>query len=121
MPDSATRESTIQKLANKVPEITIFFWIIKILCTTVGETFADYINPFSLPLRQAIEAGAYSLSSPQGLAAINAEVTRQAAMLAYLQDFRLMMWVTLAAVPLVFLLRPPTGRPGANEVLTVVD
>ena len=83
--------------------------------------FADYINPFSLPLRQAIEAGAYSLSSPQGLAAINAEVTRQAAMLAYLQDFRLMMWVTLAAVPLVFLLRPPTGRPGANEVLTVVD
>ncbi|MBP6763218.1 MAG: EmrB/QacA family drug resistance transporter, partial [Thauera sp.] len=84
-------------------------------------TFADYINPFSLPLRQAIEAGAYSLSSPQGLAAINAEVTRQAAMLAYLQDFRLMMWVTLAAVPLVFLLRPPTGRTGANEVLTVVD
>ena len=83
--------------------------------------FADYINPFSLPLRQAIEAGAYSLGTPQGLAAINAEVTRQAAMLAYLQDFRLMMWVTLAAVPLVFLLRPPTGRPGANEVLTVVD
>ena len=49
MPDSATRESTIQKLANKVPEITIFFWIIKILCTTVGETFADYIN-FNLNL-----------------------------------------------------------------------
>jgi uncharacterized membrane-anchored protein len=29
---------------NKVPEVTIFFWIIKILCTTVGETFADYVN-----------------------------------------------------------------------------
>lgn len=28
---------------NKVPEITIFFWIIKILCTTVGETFADWL------------------------------------------------------------------------------
>ena len=83
--------------------------------------FADYINPFSLPLRQAIEAGAYSLSTPQGLAAINAEVTRQAAMLAYLQDFRLMMWVTLAAVPLVFLLRPPAGHTSANEVHTVVE
>ena len=49
MPNSSANESTIQKLANKVPEITIFFWIIKILCTTVGETFADYIN-FNLNL-----------------------------------------------------------------------
>lgn len=32
------------KLLVKVPQITIFFWIIKILCTTVGETFADYLN-----------------------------------------------------------------------------
>ena len=31
-------------MLNKVPEVTIFFWIIKILCTTVGESFADYIN-----------------------------------------------------------------------------
>ena len=29
---------------NKVPEVTLWFWIIKILCTTVGESFADYIN-----------------------------------------------------------------------------
>ncbi|WP_433942837.1 COG4705 family protein [Paenibacillus sp. SN-8-1] len=32
---------------SKVPEVTIFFWIIKVLCTTVGETFADFLN-FSL-------------------------------------------------------------------------
>ncbi|MCW2622255.1 MAG: putative integral rane protein match [Frankiales bacterium] len=33
-----------QQLLNKVPEITIWFWVIKILCTTVGESFADWIN-----------------------------------------------------------------------------
>jgi len=33
-----------RRLLNKVPEVTIYFWIIKILCTTVGETFADYLN-----------------------------------------------------------------------------
>ncbi|GAA3656911.1 membrane protein [Nocardioides ginsengisoli] len=33
-----------RQLLNKVPEVTIWFWIIKILCTTVGESFADYIN-----------------------------------------------------------------------------
>jgi uncharacterized membrane-anchored protein len=31
-------------MLNKVPEVTVYFWIIKILCTTVGESLADYIN-----------------------------------------------------------------------------
>jgi uncharacterized membrane-anchored protein len=31
-------------MLNKVPEITLYFWIIKILCTTVGETGADFLN-----------------------------------------------------------------------------
>ena len=32
------------KMLNKVPEVTLYFWIIKILATTVGETAADYLN-----------------------------------------------------------------------------
>src|SRR5438309_12056758 len=32
------------QMLNKVPQITIFFWIIKILCTTVGETASDFLN-----------------------------------------------------------------------------
>ncbi len=31
-------------MLNKVPEITLYFWVIKILCTTVGETAADLLN-----------------------------------------------------------------------------
>jgi len=30
-------------MLNKVPEVTLYFWIIKILCTTVGETASDYL------------------------------------------------------------------------------
>ena len=29
---------------TKVPRVTIFFWIIKICCTTVGETMSDAVN-----------------------------------------------------------------------------
>jgi len=32
------------QLMNKVPRITLYFWIIKILCTTIGETAADFLN-----------------------------------------------------------------------------
>lgn len=37
-------QKIMKNLLNKVPQVTAFFWIIKILCTTVGETFADFIN-----------------------------------------------------------------------------
>jgi uncharacterized membrane-anchored protein len=33
-----------RKMLNKVPEVTLFFWVIKILCTTVGETAADFLD-----------------------------------------------------------------------------
>lgn len=83
--------------------------------------FSEYMSPFSLPLRQAVEAGVYQLDSEAGLMALNAEVTRQAATLAYLQDFRLMMWVTLCAVPLILLLRSPAKNPSPVDVHAAME
>ena len=34
---------TAREMLNKVPEVTVYFWIIKVLCTTVGETASDYL------------------------------------------------------------------------------
>jgi uncharacterized membrane-anchored protein len=36
--------STLRQMLNKVPEITLYLWVIKVLCTTVGETAADFLN-----------------------------------------------------------------------------
>jgi DHA2 family multidrug resistance protein len=69
--------------------------------------FADQIHIFSQPLQQAIQNKLIDVQSPEGLALINALVTKEAATLAYLQDFRLMMWISLAALPLILLLRKP--------------
>lgn len=41
---SSVEQNKAQIILSKVPEVTVFFWIIKILCTTVGETFSDFIN-----------------------------------------------------------------------------
>ena len=32
-----------RRMLNKVPEVTLYFWVIKVLCTTVGETGSDYL------------------------------------------------------------------------------
>jgi uncharacterized membrane-anchored protein len=42
-PEAAAMKSP-RVMLSKVPEITVWFWVIKILCTTVGESFADWIN-----------------------------------------------------------------------------
>src|SRR4051812_34034137 len=41
---AAPAPSLGRTMLNKVPEVTLFFWVIKIMCTTVGETAADYLN-----------------------------------------------------------------------------
>ncbi len=43
--DTVSRTGADARLVlNKVPEITVWFWVVKILCTTVGESFADYVD-----------------------------------------------------------------------------
>jgi uncharacterized membrane-anchored protein len=47
IPRQSTRTRT---LLNKVPEVTVWFWVIKVLSTTVGETFADFLSGLGLGL-----------------------------------------------------------------------
>lgn len=42
--DASGRHSTAAAMLNKVPALTVYFWFIKVMGTTVGETAADYLN-----------------------------------------------------------------------------
>jgi DHA2 family multidrug resistance protein len=70
-------------------------------------SLATHVTPYSQLLR--VQGHGEALSALQ-LASLNAQVNVQGAMIAYLDDFRLMMWLALAAIPLVLLLRK--GGPG---------
>ncbi len=61
-------------------------------------------------------ARAYDLSHPGGVAALDAAVTQQATMIGYIDDFVLMLMLTLAVMPLILLIQPPraAGRPAAD-------
>jgi DHA2 family multidrug resistance protein len=65
-------------------------------------TLGEHVNRYSPVLRAQMPDGAPSLRTMAGL---NATVTEQAAMIAYNNDFKLMLLLSLAAIPLVFLLR----------------
>jgi len=55
-----------------------------------------------------------SLGTSHGLAVLNAEVTRQGALVGYLDDFAIMMAMTLAAIPLLLLIRSPRRAAAAG-------
>jgi MFS transporter, DHA2 family, multidrug resistance protein len=65
-------------------------------------TLAEHVSRFSPILRDRLPNG---LPTLQTLAGLNATVTRQAAMIAYNNDFKLMTVLSLASIPLVLLLR----------------
>jgi uncharacterized membrane-anchored protein len=44
VPHPADKEARSPQWLNKVPEVTLWFWVVKVLSTTVGETFADFLN-----------------------------------------------------------------------------
>ncbi|MDH6369904.1 putative membrane-anchored protein [Paenibacillus sp. PastF-3] len=44
MKETSSLLSEDRNVWNKVPQVTVFFWIIKIMATTVGETAADFLN-----------------------------------------------------------------------------
>jgi DHA2 family multidrug resistance protein len=70
-------------------------------------TLGEHVTRYS-PILRAQQPGG-GLPSLRTLAGLNATVTEQAAMIAYNNDFKLMMWLSVAAIPLVFLLRKASG------------
>ncbi|HEY9567460.1 MAG TPA: DHA2 family efflux MFS transporter permease subunit [Thalassobaculum sp.] len=72
---------------------------------------AERITPFRDMLHLPWLPSAWEWHSTAGVVALNTEITRQASTIAYLNDFTFMMWMTLAAAPLLLLVRAPARRP----------
>ena len=64
---------------------------------------------------QLQDTAGYQLGTTAGLAALNGEVTRQAAMIAYLDDFKLMLGLTLLVLPLLWLIKPKKTKLSPEE------
>jgi DHA2 family multidrug resistance protein len=68
-----------------------------------------HVTRFNHAFDQASVLRFWNPFTASGQAALNAEVTRQASVIAYINDFKLMMIVALLSIPLVLLLRKPRG------------
>src|SRR5438552_1738546 len=77
----------------------------------VHSRLMEHLRPDN-PLAQApYLTSPFSLTNPSGVAALNHEVTRQAATIGYIDDFALMLIVILVSLPLLLLVRTPRRQP----------
>jgi DHA2 family multidrug resistance protein len=72
---------------------------------TVHAQLVEGLRPDNPIIHSPLFGFPYSLTAPSGVAALNAMVTRQASMVAYLDDFWLLMVLCIVAIPLLLLLR----------------
>jgi MFS transporter, DHA2 family, multidrug resistance protein len=86
----------------------------------VHSQLAEHIRPDNPMVRAPMLPAPYSITDPHGIAALNAEITRQAQMIAYLDNFQLMVVIIVAALPFLLLLRRPR-RPAAGGAAVALD
>jgi DHA2 family multidrug resistance protein len=74
----------------------------------------EYLTPYNEVLRHAPLPPGWSFDYPAGLSILANEVQRQAMMIAYVNDFRLLSFLTLMCVPLVYFMRRPNPKLPAS-------
>ena len=77
---------------------------------------AANVTPFNPVMQPMLASG-----SAYDMAALNASITQQASMIAYLNDFKLMFMATLLVIPLLLLIRPSRKAPDASVAHAAMD
>jgi DHA2 family multidrug resistance protein len=83
------------------------------MVTTFHSQLVEHVTPFSDALKLP-DAAALSTGTLGGLAQLDGIVTQQAAIIAYSNDFLLMMFVSLSAFPLLALIRGAKSAPAPS-------
>jgi DHA2 family multidrug resistance protein len=83
-------------------------------------SLAENITPFNTAAQPALQAEHINLTTTSGLSLLNNEITRQAAMIAYVNDYKLIMILTVGLIPLLLFLKKAQPRP-SNEHPVVME
>jgi MFS transporter, DHA2 family, multidrug resistance protein len=84
-------------------------------------SLAERVTTVSSAWNNPAVAAAFDVRTPAGAALLDSAVTQQAAMIAYIDDFWFMLFLTLLVTPLLLLIRPPRRGPIVEEPQAIMD
>jgi len=81
----------------------------------VHSQIAESVTPFNRMLQSDAAYLLWNTATPTGIAALNAEVTRQASIIAYADDFKFLFFLTLFGAVMVLFMRPSATTQGDSH------
>ncbi|MGE0283866.1 MAG: DHA2 family efflux MFS transporter permease subunit [Rhodospirillaceae bacterium] len=82
---------------------------------------AEHVTPFSRAIQSLLPTAGWSIDAAAGLAQLNGELTRQATMISFINDYRVMAYAVAAVLPLIFFLRLPQRGAQVPQPTAVAD
>jgi len=123
-PRMRTHAASLLNLSRNIGGSIGISLVTTLLARNMQIAHADMVNHITEQVLPTITSGVISqlgLSASSALALVDAEIMRQAAFIAYIDDFWIMMWLTFASIPLVLLLRPAKPAPAGEPKLAMAD
>ena len=108
--------SLMRNLGSSIGISFVSFMLVRNTQVSHSDLAAN-ITPTNPALQMPGASRFWDLTTLAGRAAIDAEITRQATLISYLNDFKIMMIVALCAIPFVLLLRPTRAAPGEGHAV----
>ena len=97
--------------------ISVVIFLLTRNTQAVHSQIVEHMTPFNEALRNGMVHRIWNMTTALGRAALDAEITRQAAIIAYVDDYKFMMLIALAAMPIVFLLRKGAAQGTAGHAV----
>jgi DHA2 family multidrug resistance protein len=123
-PRARTSAASLLNLSRNIGGSVGISLVATLLARNIQISHADLIGNITELNLPSISSGVVSqmgLPATSAIAIADAEINRQAAFIAYLDDFWIMMWVTFASIPLVFLLRPAKPPKPGEPAIAMAD
>ncbi|MDB5467292.1 MAG: drug resistance transporter, EmrB/QacA subfamily [Phenylobacterium sp.] len=117
-PEGSSVYTLVRNLGSSVG-ISIMNALVVANTQTMHSSIAAHVIPSDATVRTMLPP-MFNPDTAAGITALNAEVTRQATMIAYIDDFKLMFIITIACMPMLLLMRTPK-RTGGEPIHAAVD
>jgi len=118
---SATAITTLTRNIGSSIGISMVIANLTSKTTEMHARLTEQITPFNDALQMPDVTGNLNVQTDAGRALLDTIVTQQAAMLAYINDFKLLMVLTLAVVPLVLIVGTIRRTPGVKAETAAID
>jgi len=123
-PRARTNAASLLNLSRNIGGSVGISLVTTLLARNLQISHADMAGAITEQVLPSISGDIVSqlgLPAMSAVALADAEINRQAAFIAYLDDFWIMMWVTFASIPLVFLLRPAKPPKPGEPAMAMAD